>query len=283
MNSRKELIEVFQDTAEWCRQDKTLAAAVRKAREQSVIYPDGTELRLPEKKPAGKTLIEVTARRSFEAAMALQQDYPKAKAAVHNFASATNPGGGVTRGSRAQEECLCRCSTLYPVLRSQTFWDKFYGYHRSLHDTRYTDTCIYSPGILIIKTDTDVPERMDQREWHRVDVLTCAAPNLRERRYDDAKPGRGSSIRVSDEELLTLHKKRGRHMLSAAAVNGAECLVLGAFGCGAFQNKPEIVAEAYRQILKDFDGYFRKIEFAVYCTPRDSRNYNVFREVLGTE
>ena len=35
-------------------------------------------------------------------------------AGVHNFASATNPGGGVTRGSSAQEECLV--SVFRPVL-----------------------------------------------------------------------------------------------------------------------------------------------------------------------
>ena len=53
--------------------------------------------------------IIVSTKRTFEAAAG----YAGQKVAVHNFASATNPGGGVTRGSSAQEECLCRCSDLY--------------------------------------------------------------------------------------------------------------------------------------------------------------------------
>lgn len=60
--------------------------------------------------------------------------YKNTKTAVHNFASATNPGGGVKRGSNAQEECLCRCSGLYVCLSTQTMWDGFYFPHRQAHN-----------------------------------------------------------------------------------------------------------------------------------------------------
>lgn len=237
-----------------------LAKAVEKAREATVVYGEDENLVLPAQRPYESTSITVTTRKSFEAVMSLREKNPKARIMVHNFASATNPGGGVTRGSRAQEECLCRCSTLYPVLHSDALWEKFYAYHRNLHDTRYTDTCIYSPGILVIKTDTDLPERLDRNSWCEVDVVTCAAPNLRKKPYNAMNPGSGTARKMSDEQLLQIHLKRARRMLTVASVNGAEILVLGAFGCGAFQNKPEIVAEAYRQIMKEFDGYFKSEE-----------------------
>ena len=65
-----------------------------------------------------------------------------------------------------------------------------------------------------------------------------------------------------------------------------ECFLMtlatvGAFGCGAFQNDPKVVAEAYKKVLEEFDGVFREVHFAVYCSPRDTANYDAFKKVLG--
>mgnify|MGYP002622031421 FL=1 len=75
------------------------------------------------------------------------------------------------------------------------------------------------------------------------------------------------SERSNSEHLLRLHEQRGRKILAAAVQNGAEALILGAFGCGAFRNDPQIVARAYKNILPDYLHYFKTIEFAVWCRP----------------
>lgn len=283
MPTRAEQIEIFQDTISWLRGNHTLAAAVQRSSGLSVVYAEGQTPSLPamDAETSEGPEIHVTKERSFEAAIRLNRENPGAKIAVHNFASATNPGGGVTAGSRAQEECLCRCSTLYPVLAQPRLMREYYQFHRDQHDVRYTDRCIYSPGIYIVKSDTAFPERLPKEEWVEVDVITCAAPNLRPRPNNPMNPGIGTPISLSDKELLEIHIKRARHMLSVAAINKAEILVLGAFGCGAFQNSPKVVARAYQSVLPEFKGRFKEIVFGVYCSPKDTINYEAFISILG--
>lgn len=281
MSRRDDLIRVFEDTEVWCREDGKLAAAVKQSIAGAKLYQQGCGFAKQEDSRNFETKVVVTDSKSFAAALRLRRENPGARIAVHNFASATNPGGGVRKGSTAQEECLCRCSTLFPVLNTQRFMEEFYTFHRERHDVRYTDACIYAPDIRIIKTDTAMPERMPESEWCTVDVITCAAPNLRAKPYNAMNPGQGTAVRVTDRELLELHRARARQLLHVAADNGVEIIVLGAFGCGAFQNSPEVVARAYREVLPEFSGVFCKVEFAVYCPPADSRNYDVFRRMLA--
>lgn len=274
MDRRELLTEVFNDTESWIKSTPELKNSVRESINATRLY---MEENIPEIE-CGKlfeTEISVTGSRSFEAAMILSEEYPDAKIAVHNFASATNPGGGVRHGASAQEECLCRCSTLYPVIASGNVRE-YYNYHRSKRDPRYSDACIYSPDIVIIKSDENIPHRLEEENWRRVDIITCAAPNLNPNRYSG-----GDKKELSDSELMELHIKRARAMFSVALENGAEILVLGAFGCGAFRNNPFVVANAYKRVLAEFAGCFRKIEFAVYCSPKDRLNYETFKRILG--
>ena len=138
------------------------------------------------------------------------------------------------------------------------------------------DDVIYTKDVLVLKDD-------DYRTLERpfaVDVVTCAAPNLREDATNAYNPSDGDRADIPPAELLALHEKRGRRILSAAAANGAQALVLGAFGCGAFRNDPDIVARAYANILPAFRRHFRVIEFAVFCRPRSTQNYEAFRKIV---
>lgn len=277
--SREQLIEVFEDTRQWYGADETLKAAVQNSIAATKFYTAENYPALPDKKFAA-TKISVNKNRTFETAALTVKHNPNSRIAVHNFASAKNPGGGVTKGSRAQEEALCRCSTLYAVLDTEENFKRYYNFHRALKDNRYTDACIFTPEIVVCKTDTDLPQRLPQKNWFKVDVMTCAAPNLRETvsRYD---PGAEVSNKVGDDELLKLHEKRARHMLTVLASNGVDIFITGAFGCGAFKNNPKIVAQAYKNILPEFDGYFEEIIFAVYCSPRDTSNFDAFKKILA--
>ena len=58
-----------------------------------------------------------------------------------------------------------------------------------------------------------------------------------------------------------------------------EAMVLGAFGCGAFRNDPKVVATAAKKVVAEYRHAFRAIEFAVYCRPGDTANYDAFAAV----
>lgn len=291
-NRKERNIAVFEDTMAWIRQNETLRDTVEETKKRTIFYPSSG---LPEEdascgkesecvtflKRYEKTQVEVTSFRSLEAAMREKRRDSRKRVAVLNFASATNPGGGVTKGSSAQEESLCRLSTLYPCLNTSELKKAYYDFHRQSHDALYTDACIYTPDILVIKTDDDSPERMEEKFWCRLDVISCAAPNLRERPSNAMNPGPSRPVRITPEALLKLLKQRVCRILSVAAQNKEDILILGAFGCGAFRNPPEIAARAWAEVLPEFYGVFEKVHFAVYCRPDDMKNYLVFVKVMN--
>ena len=89
------------------------------------------------------------------------------------------------------------------------------------------------------------------------------------------------AARITDDELLAIHEKRFTRILDIALTNNNDVVILGAFGCGAFENNPGVVAAGAKNVVEKYIHAFRVIEFAVYCSPRDSHNYDVFSSVLG--
>lgn len=278
---RDENVVVFRDTEKLCKSNERLKASVRAATANQQLILEDDKIKIDSQTMAkykDSAKVIVSKKRSFEAASA----YKDMRVAVHNFASAVNPGGGVTRGSSAQEECLCRCSGLYFSLNDGKMWDGFYIPHRNESNPIHNDDIIYTPAVTVFKTDTANPQLMPEADWYDVDVITCAAPNLRENPGNIFNVGDGKEQAIiNDSELLVLHEKRLRRILDVALANGDEAIILGAFGCGAFENNPDVVALAAKNVVEDYLHAFKVIEFAVYCSPRNDRNYKVFERVLG--
>jgi uncharacterized protein (TIGR02452 family) len=272
---REENKEIFQDTEKLCRTNPALIQAWKSSSEKQKLILENEAVIYEKQIYETPTKIIVSKKRTFEAAM----DYPGKKVAVLNFASASNPGGGVVNGSSAQEECLCRCSTLYCNLTEDFMWKNFYQPHRHTANPIHNDDLIYTPDVVIFKSDTPYPRLLPQNKWAKVNVITCAAPNLRERPSNAFNTGDGNqAVKISPAQLEQIHIQRGRKILATAAANKNEVIILGAFGCGAFMNNPEIVANAYTKLIKEFKNAFKVIEFAIYCSPRDDSNFRIFSD-----
>ncbi|MFJ3230789.1 TIGR02452 family protein [Streptomyces sp. NPDC086787] len=195
--------------------------------------------------PATTTRVEVTGESSLEAARRMP-----GSVAVLNFASARNPGGGFLNGAQAQEEALCRASALYTCLLEAR---EFYDHHRAHRDPFYTDRVIHSPAVPVFRDDHG--RLLD--EPFTAGFLTAAAPNA------------GVVTRTTPErasELPRALSARAERVLETAAAHGYRRLVLGAWGCGVFQNDPARVAAAFRALLVPggrFAGTFEHIVFGV--------------------
>lgn len=279
-NQRERFRKVFNDTLDFIKSNELLSSLTESSVNNTHIYL--THPCNDNPSVEGEfyfTNVFITKNKTIDAALRLHEDYPARKIAVLNFASATNPGGGVLKGASAQEESICRCTTLYPCLNKAECYRDFYIPHRNAKDPLHNDDIIYSPDVIICKTDDGNFSRLPDDEFVKIDVITCAAPNLRENPQNDFnQEGTNSAVNISDEDLYKLHLKRARAILNIAVANDVEILVLGAFGCGAFRNNPKIVAKAYKDALKGYWNRFQEIEFAIFCRQFDSDNYDAFAE-----
>lgn len=186
---------------------------------------------------------------------------------VLNMANPVHPGGGVRLGAKAQEEDLCRKSSLLLSLESAEA-RKYYEYNRALHTYLGSDGMILSPEVEIIRDENG--ELLS--ETSVVAVLTCAAP-MRTAGLEG----------LSHEEYQEMFYQRIMGMLKCAAFWGYKVLVLGAWGCGAFGNDAKMVSNLFYKALKEmnFNGmgakdFFRRIDFAVLDRSPIQYNFTEF-------
>ena len=269
------LVAVFADTEKIYNNSEYLKNAVENTIKNQYIVSDNSQIKPFDKTPkyAQPAKVFVSMKRSFQAA----ENYKNEKVCVLNFASARHAGGGVKTGARAQEECLCRCSTLYFAISEKNTVKNFHQKHNSMiingqMDLTYNDDCIFSPDIVVFKADEGAYKYLPEDKQYQVDVITCAAPNLNKLCNFGG---------ITESELREIHESRARRILDIAKSENEEVLVLGAFGCGAFRNPPEIVADVWAKVLQDYLYDFKTVEFAIVSNPsKPSDNFIAFQRTF---
>jgi len=209
-------------------------------------------------KDKNKTKYIVVNEDSFEAAKGYERPF------VMNFANAHTPGGGFLSGSRAQEESLCRNSNLYKSLTNEKAYEmyKYNMQHRELNC--YSDYMLLSKNVCVFRN----AENELLEEPYLVDVITIPAPNKK-----------WEARNVEQKELYYVMKSRLRHMFNVAINNGNKTLVLGAWGCGAFGNSTEDVAQIFFELLceENYEKHFNNIIFAIY---NDLQKLEIFKQTF---
>lgn len=210
------------------------------------------------------TDIQITNEDSISAILRLKEEEINTIMCL-NFASAKNPGGGFLNGSLAQEESLAVSSALH---KCQTSSFSYYEKHRKMKSCMYTDTMIHSPKVPVFRNN-----KMELLEKYKLcGFITSAAVNYGVVKKEEPHLA-GEVVAVMD--------KRIEKLLSLSLKEGYDSLILGAWGCGVFQNDPEVIATLFKKHLKGkFKNSFKKVVFAIYSKREKfiSAFENVFEE-----
>lgn len=184
-----------------------------------------------------------------------------------NFASAKNPGGGFMGGSQAQEESIARASGLYACVESSPM----YTINRRCNTCLYTDHMIYSPDVPVFRDDDD---RLLE-EPYLLSLITAPAVNAGVVRSREAE---------HEDQIPETMRRRIGMILHIAMKHGYETLVLGAWGCGVFRNRPEEVARWFADVLKGegVEAFFSHIIFAVLDRTEGKKTLAPFYRTFST-
>lgn len=188
---------------------------------------------------------------------------------VLNMASNSTPGGGVERGSKAQEEEIFRRTNLavslyphHPIGQGRfgKQLDSYYPLDKKI---------IYSKEITIFKDKNYINQPSTI-----ISVISAAATR---------------NPKLSDGKLLLkdvrIWKNKISDLLRAASDEGHTRLILSAWGCGAYKNPPSEIAKLFKEILslEEFKGVFEDICFAIIDDHNSNNNYQIFKEILDEE
>lgn len=246
MNTKINLVEVYTDTQNKCKTGKFSKLEPGLSKMYNYDDPSTNSLNYV---PKYKTNIQVINGLVLDISRQVY-NHGETNIMVLNLASSYCPGGGVIKGAIAQEEDLFRKTNYFLSLPR-----KFYPIPVS--------SVIYTDKVHVIKdanfTDLATP--------FPVSMLAAAAiknPELVKGRY-------------CQEDYNTM-RKTIENIFKIGYLHNKENLILGALGCGAYNNPPLIIISIFNEFLKKYDGCFKNIVFAVY-SKRDN-NFHLFNEKI---
>jgi uncharacterized protein (TIGR02452 family) len=182
-----------------------------------------------------------------------------------NMANAHTPGGGYRRGAKAQEENIFRRSDYFLSLdnaldterRCEYFWCSDQGEQQRV--TPYTlypmseFGALYTRGITVFRDSEDNGYAFLNDPIYNVSAIAMAA-------YQNPPLQQGNHL---SPEYAANTRKKIENIFAIAQHHNHDCLVLSAFGCGAFKNPPGDIAALFKTVILQYAGFFHSIVFAI--------------------
>lgn len=177
------------------------------------------------------------------------------KTALINFASFKEPGGGFEEhGTSGQEEHICYRSEMAGLMHYITFFgadqvNKIFCFEMP----GMAPGAMYTPDVCVFR-QSQALDFTYLEETFKIGIISSAAPS---------KPRLTPELQYADSQIEKQVRQSITTQLQVAYDNGYDAIVLGAFGCGAFENPSERVARIYQEEISKFQGAFKRVGFAI--------------------
>lgn len=207
------------------------------------------------------------------------------KIAIVNFANRWQAGGvAYAPYGGSQEEFLARRSNMakkenfeeahrqIAAIRKTEGFEEDDNFH---HHIPYFGTVVASNVTFIADKDTVTePTRFDQFDT----IWTAAVDNRKN--SDEARFLKKHCAGSGEEVRYEIMKNKLRAIFSSAIANNDQHLILGAYGCGCFNNDDTKVASIIKNLLDtEYKGCFKSITFSI----TDAKKLDTFQKVLSNE
>jgi uncharacterized protein (TIGR02452 family) len=248
---------------------------MKKTQENTVVYNASETPPIPpsQKTPGLVTQVTVENTDTVTATRHVMDKGAK-KPVLLNLANAYSAGGGVLTGCTAQEEELCRCSTLLHAIGENERLAALppegsaYVYKQPIPQ----GGVVYSPNVQFFR-GTRAEGYPLWKTPMQAGVISAAGPDLRTKSKESA---------ISLTEYKKIVTTTIESILRVAAANHHDAVVLGAIGCGAFRNPdwekkqltdkngpktiPELVSSLFKEVLEkdEFKEVFKEISFGIF-------------------
>ena len=195
-----------------------------------------------------------------------------------NMASGGHPGGGVENGARAQEETICRRTTLAASIFMFSKIDSAkYGLPHKIgpnYPMQRNFGAVYSPQVTVFRAGAETDYTILDEPF-QIGVVSVAAINK------NKFPEHFQPDGTFSQSGITIVLNRIRTIFRIGLIHSHDALIIGAWGCGAFHNNPYQMARLFRQTLDEpeFKNKYRTVVAAVIEDHNsDNRNFTAFKE-----
>lgn len=239
-SKNNDLVSIYYDTKQYFRN--------MKLGQKSILYDiSNIDFDLPDVNY--QCDCQVVNQDTLDTALELRSEglYPL----VLNMASRFKPGGGVENGRTAQEEVIFRRTNAFMTHYPDWYPLSNYG-------------VIYSPEVTIIK-DNNYKLIKEHQCISMLAVHAIKDPKIVQGTYTE-----------NDQQLMEL---KIESIFKLAIKHGHDSLVLGALGCGAYNNPVHSVISIFKCYLPQYIKYFKKIRFAILSIRDD--NFTLFSQAFN--